>query len=131
MIRRWPIRSIQSRFRTFRMHPAIASCCSLFTRQMSPKSSKASLPSSVYSMSLVRVRVHEAGAEQLRAEHSTPHCTILSCSSVVRSFIGRPSIHFCVNTLRPVMCARCRGTTRKSMNRSDRRNSSALLASRV
>ena len=132
MIRRLSIRSIQSRFRTFRMHPAIASCCSLFTRQMSPKSSKASLPSSVYSMfpscgSACTRPVRNSCA----LEHSTPHCTILSCSSVVRSFIGRPSIHSCVNTLRPVMCARCRGTTRKSMNRSDRRNSSALLASRV
>ena len=132
MIVKLSIRSIQSRFRTFRIHPAIASCCSLFTRQISPKSNKASLPESVYSMfpscgSACTRPVRKSCA----LEHSTPHCTILSCSSVVSSFIGRPSIHSCVKTRRPVMAGRCRGTTRKSMNRSDRRNSSALLASSV
>ena len=132
MIRKLSMRSIQSRLRMERMHPAIASCCALLTLHTSPKSSNASLPVSVNS------KLPSCGSAWTRPvrnscalEHSTPICTIFNCASSPRFFMGSPSIHSCVNTVRPVRCAWCRGTMTKLRNLSALRNASALSASRV
>mmetsp|Transcript_9196 Transcript_9196/g.37594 ORF Transcript_9196/g.37594 Transcript_9196/m.37594 type:complete len:235 (+) Transcript_9196:552-1256(+) len=132
MIRRLSMRSIQSRLRMLRMHPAIASCCALFTLHTRPKSRSASLPVSVYSK---LPSCGSAWTNPVRNScallHSTPICTIFSWSSSPRFFIGSPSIHSCVSTVRPVSDAWCLGTTTKSRNLSALRKASALSASRV